>query len=35
MIQKQLLKDVMSQFIFPLILAASGLGIVVFWPFSS
>jgi hypothetical protein len=33
MVQNKFLKEVTSQFLFPLILAASGLGILVFWPF--
>lgn len=33
MAQNKLLKDVVSEFLFPLLVAASGLGIIVFWPF--
>ena len=34
LVQNKLLKEITSQFLFPLILAASGLGILIFWPFS-
>jgi|APTNR8051073442_1049403.scaffolds.fasta_scaffold07534_4 hypothetical protein len=33
MIQNKLLKEMTSQFLFPFILAATGLGVLVFWPF--
>jgi hypothetical protein len=32
-VQNKLLKEMVSQFFLPLLLAASGLGVLVFWPF--
>ena len=34
MTKNQLMKDLMSQFLVPLLLTASGLGMLIFWPFS-
>jgi len=34
MARNQLVKDLMSQFFVPLLLTATGLGMLVFWPFS-
>ena len=31
--QNKLLKEMVSQFFFPLLLTASGLAVLVFWPF--
>ncbi len=31
--QKKLLKEMASEFLFPFLLTATGLGILVFWPF--
>jgi hypothetical protein len=32
-IQNKLLKEMVSQFFFPFLLTATGLGVLVFWPF--
>jgi len=34
MAKNQLVKDLMSQFFVPLLLTATGLGMLIFWPFS-
>ncbi len=34
MVKNPLMKDLMAQFFVPLLLTASGLAIVVFWPFA-
>lgn len=34
MTKNQLMKDLMSQFLVPLLLTATGLGMLIFWPFS-
>lgn len=34
MAKNQLVKDLMSQFFVPLLLTATGLGVLIFWPFS-
>jgi hypothetical protein len=34
MAKTPLLKDVMVQFFVPLLLTASGLGLLIFWPFA-
>lgn len=33
MTKNQLMRDILSQFFVPLLLTASGLGIIIFWPF--
>jgi hypothetical protein len=33
MTQNKLLKEMVSQFLFPFLLTATGLGLLVFWPF--
>lgn len=32
--QNSFMKEIATEFLFPFMLAASGLGILVFWPFS-
>jgi hypothetical protein len=34
MAKKVMLKDLVQQFLVPLVLTASGLGLLVFWPFA-